>query len=116
MTVATIDELIRQLEDARDDLSGDTEVRVAYQPNWPLRGTLSAVTVPQEDDGGHCDDHICYVAGCYDCSEAAEAAEEGNIPDEVKADEKVLWLAVGSAPYDENPYAPKWAWGSEGWE
>lgn len=26
-------------------------------------------------------------------------------------DGKMLWLAVGSAPYDENPYGPRWAWG-----
>lgn len=113
-----IDQLIEQLEDARDDMGGETEVRVAYQPSWPLRGTLAAVTVPNpEDRQPHCDDHICFLLSCTDCKAAmAEAVAAGYDPEDPDPEDgdperRMLWLAVGSAPYDENPYAPKWAWG-----
>lgn len=42
----TIDELIEELENARDDLGGHAEVRIAYQQNYPLRGTIARVTAP----------------------------------------------------------------------
>ncbi len=85
----TIDDLIAELEEARETLGGDAEVRVAYQPNWPLRGTIARVTVAEFDDP--------YAEG-----ETAPGQEK---------DGKLLWIAVGSAPYDENPYGPRWAWG-----
>jgi hypothetical protein len=83
----TIDQLIEELEAARDDLGGNAEVRIAYQENWPLRGAVAAVTLPSEAP--------------YDEDEDAPGQD---------ADDKMAWIAVGSAPYDENPYAPRWAW------
>jgi hypothetical protein len=91
VTKMTIDEMIEELESARDDLGGDAPVRIAYQPSWPLRATVASVTVPPSDD----------PAELYPDDE--EAAGQDN-------DGHVLWIAAGSAPYDENPYAPKWAW------
>ena len=44
----TLDQLIEELEDAREDLGGDAEVRIAYQPNWPIWATLRYVTVPED--------------------------------------------------------------------
>jgi hypothetical protein len=85
----TIDMMIEQLEEAKEDLGGDAEVRVAYQQSYPLRGTVSRVTVPESDDP-------------YGDNELA-VGQDG--------DAKMLWIAVGSAPYDENPYGPRWAWG-----
>ena len=38
----TIDELIELAPDAREDLGGDAQVRIAYQPGYPLRAALSA--------------------------------------------------------------------------
>jgi len=111
-----IDEMIQQLEEARDDLGGDAEVRIAYQPNWPLRGTVAAVTVPQDDSEPHCADHTCFVGSCHDCQEAMADADErgdGDAAPGKENDSKMLWLAVGSAPWDENPYAPRWAWQGE---
>lgn len=87
----TIDEMIAALEEAREDLGGEAQVRVAYQPNWPLRGTVARVTVP---DGPDPDDN-------YDEGSAAPGQEN---------DGRMVWIAVGSAPYDENPYGPRWAW------
>lgn len=42
----TLDALIGQLQALRDDYDGDTEVRLAQQPNWPFEyavGTVEAV-------------------------------------------------------------------------
>ena len=87
----TIDELIELAEDAREDLSGDAQVRIAYQPGYPLRAALSCVTVPPSTD----------PADLYG-------------PDETVAGQKndgtFLWLATGDLPDRENPYAPEWAW------
>ena len=40
----TLGELIERLEEIRDDLGEDLEVRMAYQPNYPLTATLGAIT------------------------------------------------------------------------
>jgi len=92
----TIDEMIRELEDAREDLGGDAQVRIAYQPSYPLRGTVDRITVPESADP---DD-------LYD--EGQQAAMQDK-------DGTFVWIAVGSAPYDENPYGPRWAWGESDW-
>lgn len=87
----TLDELIQELESAREDLGGDAEVRIAYQENYPLRGTVARVTVPEMDDP-------------YSDGESATGQEK---------DGSMVWIAVCSAPYDENPYGPAWAWTGE---
>jgi hypothetical protein len=87
----TIDDLISELEQARDELGGHAEVRVAYQQNYPLRGTIARMTVPD-------------VENPYDEGTAAPGQD---------GDAHMAWLAVGSAPYDENPYGPEWAWTGE---
>jgi hypothetical protein len=70
-----IDALIEHLEAVRAD-AGDVDVRVAYQPSYPLRGSVEAIGLDVELGG----------------------------------DERVVWIAVGSAPYAESPYAPADAW------
>lgn len=51
----TIDELIERLEDYRDQLGGDTGVRLMTQQNWPfengIRGLASGEEINGEDDG-----------------------------------------------------------------
>jgi hypothetical protein len=87
----TINELIELAEDAREDLGGDAQVRIAYQPGYPLRAALHCVTVP-------------YSTGPSDLYGADEiAAGQQN-------DGTFLWLATGDLPAGENPYAPEWAW------
>jgi hypothetical protein len=83
----TIDQLIEAAQEARDELGGDAEVRIAYQPNYPLRGILQAVTVPEDDP--------------YDEDNSASGQDN---------DGKMLWLAAGAVDYGENPYGPEWAW------
>ena len=79
----TIGELITALEDIRDSSpNGDnTEVRIAYQQNYPLAGTVAAITeLPMMAD------------------------------DEENEDVTVAWIATGEVGWDENPYASSAAW------
>ncbi len=87
----TIDELIELARDAREDLGGDAQVRIACQPGHPLRAALSCVTVPSSTD----------PADLYGTDETAAGQEK---------DGSFLWLATGDLPDGENPYAPEWAW------
>ena len=52
----TIDELIARLEEYRDSLGGDTEVRLMTQQNWPFENEVVGLTSGEEindrDDGG----------------------------------------------------------------
>lgn len=42
----TIDELIQLVSEACEDLGGDAQIRIAYQPGYPLRAALGFVTIP----------------------------------------------------------------------
>jgi len=44
----SIDELIEVLQEAREDLGGDAEVRLAMQPNWPFEYTIRNGTASAE--------------------------------------------------------------------
>lgn len=48
----TIDELITRLEQAKEELGGETAVRIAIQPSYPLAASLKglATTYDLEDD------------------------------------------------------------------
>ncbi len=87
----TIDELVALAEEAREDLGGGAQVRIAYQPGWPLRAALAYVTIPHSTDPDE----------LYGPDETATG--QGN-------DGTFLWLATGDIPDGENPYAPRWAW------
>jgi hypothetical protein len=87
----TIDELISELESAREEMGGDAEIRIAHQPDWPLRATFARVKLP-----AYADADMLYSED----ERAAGQDEDGHL----------LWLATGSAPYGESPYAPRWAW------
>jgi len=53
----TIDELIARLEDCRDELGGDAEVRLMTQQNWPFENNIVGVTTSREiRDAEHEDD------------------------------------------------------------
>ena len=87
----TIDELIELAGEAHENLGGDAQVRIAYQPGYPLRAALGYVTVPFSTD----------PAELYGPDETAAGQEN---------DGRFLWLATGDLPDRENPYAPGWAW------
>ena len=56
----TIDELIARLEDYRDEIGGDAEVRLITQQNWPfensIHGLASGTEINDYEDGGDDDD------------------------------------------------------------
>ena len=58
----TIDELIERLQDYRDDLGGDTEIRLMTQQNWPFEngivGLASGAEINERDDGEDEDDDV----------------------------------------------------------
>ena len=87
----TIDELIELAVEAREDLGGDAQVRIACQPGYPVRASLQYLTVPFSTD----------PAELYGPDETAAGQEN---------DGRFLWLAAGEVPARENPYAPGWAW------
>lgn len=91
--IGTLDELITELEDAREALGGDAPVRIARQPGWPLRGMVAAVTTADDPDAG--------------------GGPHGELPG---GDSRICWIASTDegAAYDEDPYAPRWAWGGDG--
>ena len=93
----TIDELMDQLADARHELGGGAQVRVAHQTAWPLRATVACVTVPGSPDPGE----------LY--------GEDDEAPGQ-DGDGRMAWIALADgAPWDESPYAPRWAWREPSW-
>jgi hypothetical protein len=80
----TIDELIELAEEARDDLGGDAQVRVALQPSYPIRAALRCVTTPHSTDPEDPN------------APGDRAAGQGN-------DGTFLRLAAGDPPDGENP-------------
>ena len=58
----TIDELIERLEEYRDALGGDTEVRLMTQQNWPfengIAGLASGAEINDPDDADSDDEDV----------------------------------------------------------
>lgn len=83
----TLDELISRLEEYREDLGGETEVRLMSQQNWPFENSITGLCSGQEINDA-CDDEeddedveaekIVYVVEgqqlCYGSKRAWEAA------------------------------------------
>lgn len=83
----TLDELISRLEEYREDLGGETEVRLMTQQNWPFENSITGLCSGQEINDA-CDDEeddedveaekVVYVVEgqqlCYGSKRAWEAA------------------------------------------
>jgi hypothetical protein len=89
----TIDELIELAAEARGELGGDAQVRIAYQLGYPIRAALAYVTIP----------HSTNPSDLYGEDETASGQQN---------DGTFLWLATGDLLDGENLYAPEWAWTS----
>ncbi len=86
MAKMTIDELIERLEEYRDSLGGDTEVRLMTQPSWPFEYA---------------------IAGVCSSEDIAEAIDDDEQDDEEEPKEDaVLYLIEG----DQLGYGTKRAW------
>lgn len=85
----TIDELIERLEDYRDEIGADAEVRLMTQSNWPFENDIFGLASGQEindaadeddanDDGDVDADQVVYICEgqqlCYGTKRAWEAA------------------------------------------
>ena len=81
----TIDELIERLEDYRDALGGDAEVRLMTQQNWPFENEIYGVTSGEEindlydeDDDNVDEDGVVFIVEgdqrCYGSKRAWELA------------------------------------------
>ena len=82
----TIDELIERLEEYRDEIGGDAEVRLMTQQNWPFENT------------------ICGLASGQEINDAAEDPDDAD-DDGVEAD-AVLYIVEGQ----QLAYGTKRAW------
>lgn len=81
----TVEQLLEELQHLVDTGYGDTQVRVATQPAWPLAFEVSGVGLLGN----------------------ADAAEETDDPDpEPDPDDAVAWLVAGDHPSGASPYAP----------
>ena len=81
----TLDELIQRLEEYRDDLGGDTDVRLMTQQNWPFEneivGLASGAEINYRDDEDEADvaeDHVVFIVEgqqrCYGSKRAWQVA------------------------------------------
>ena len=82
----TVNEMIERLQEAADDGFGECEVRLAFQPSWPLQFQVGGVATPDDE------------------SRAADDPDEE--PDDAS---RVVYITEGSHPRDDSPYAPAWA-------
>ena len=65
----TIDELIQRLEEYREELGGDAEVRLMTQENWPFENAIAGVASSEairedgeeEFDPAGDDDRVLYI-------------------------------------------------------
>ena len=65
----TIEELIERLQEYRDELGGDCEVRLMTQANWPFENTITGLASGEEindrdedeDDDDVEDDHVVFI-------------------------------------------------------
>jgi hypothetical protein len=80
----TIDELIARLEDYRDEIGGEAEVRLITQQNWPFENT------------------ICGLASGAEINDFDEDEEDGNDA----TDDSVLYIVEGQ----QIGYGTKRAW------
>lgn len=109
----TLSELIDQLTALQEAHEGqDPEVRIAYQPSWPLRAKIANVRALTGDDAPDEEElelaRELVAAGDEEAEgfAAAQAMLEDHPP--------VVWLAASdAAPWDESPYAPRSAWDEE---
>ncbi len=81
----TIDELIQRLEEYRDALGGEADVRLMTQQNWPFEneivGLASGEEINDQDDGEDDDvdeDSVVFIVEgqqrCYGSTRAWEVA------------------------------------------
>lgn len=46
----TVNEMIERLQEVAEDGLGEREIRLAFQPSWPLQFTVGGIAIPEEED------------------------------------------------------------------
>ncbi|MCK4415262.1 MAG: hypothetical protein KAY32_17145 [Candidatus Eisenbacteria sp.] len=81
----TVNEMIERLQEVAEEGFGECELRLAFQPRWPLQFVIGGVATPDDESRGMGE------------------------PDEERDDEaSVVYLTEGDHPSDDSPYAPSW--------
>jgi hypothetical protein len=80
----TVNEMIDRLQEVAENGSGDCELRLAFQPSWPLQFTVGGIAEPEEPKDPSSDE------------EPVDATQ-------------IVYIVEGSHPSDNSPYAPAWA-------
>lgn len=81
----TIDQLIERLQDYREELGGDAEVRLMTQQNWPFENEIT---------------------GLASVAEINQCVEDGDDDESVDGDGAVVFLVEGQ----QRGYGSKAAW------
>ena len=92
----TLDELIHELTNLSEEGFGDSRVRLAFQPSWPLRMEVGRVHAMHQDDDGEQEED-----GYEDTPPPGWEADEPEGPDAY-----IVWITDGGHPDGESPYAP----------
>ena len=77
----TVNEMIERLQEVAENGSSDCELRLTFQPSWPLQFTIGGIAEPEEPSS---DEEPAYGA-------------------------PVVYITEGGHPSDDSPYAPAWA-------
>lgn len=99
----TIDSLMRQLEDLRDELGGDTPVQLMIQPRYPMKTEILGVVSSKRIDGYREEDDDDYEEDDDDEEKDDDDYEE---EDEPISKTKTVFILGG----DNNGYGTKTAW------
>lgn len=93
----TLDQLVECLTELQQDGYGDSRVRLAFQPSWPLALEVGRIT----------------PLNVNDTSEEEDGYEDTPPPGfgDVLAEDFVIWIADGGHPHDASPYAPAGVFG-----
>jgi hypothetical protein len=83
----TVNEMIERLQEVAENGSGDCELRLAFQPSWPLQFTVGGVAEPGDP----------------------EDPEDPSSDDEPVDAASVVYITEGGHPSIDSPYAPAWA-------
>ena len=81
-----VNEMIERLQEVAESGFGECEMRLAFQPNWPLQFTVAGIATPDD--------------------ESRDLGEPDEEPDDAAT---VVYIVEGGHPYGDSPYAPAWA-------
>jgi hypothetical protein len=89
----TVNAMIEQLQAIADDGFGDRELRLAFQPNWPLQFTIDGIAVPDADSLPEAE---------------LDADDDRPVVSATDGDDIPVYIVEGGHPLNDSPYAPGW--------